>query len=154
MKILFDITENKEQYMHNGLRKYNAKKNVYRDKNRFNKKGLKYGFYAYINNHKVGGSSGWIDDGCWLYIDTLFVSPKYRNMDIGTKIIHEVEKFAKKHSCIGIRLETWEFQAKDFYKKQGFEVFGQLENHPPGSIVYFMKKVLITKEKDFPKLLK
>jgi len=39
-----------------------------------------------------------------------------------------------------IILDTFDFQAKDFYTKQGYEVFGILDNCPEGHKRYYMKK--------------
>jgi hypothetical protein len=39
-----------------------------------------------------------------------------------------------------IHLETTSFQALDFYLKNGYEVFGQLEGKPAGHTWYYLKK--------------
>lgn len=39
-----------------------------------------------------------------------------------------------------ITLEPFEFQAKDFYLKNGYEIFGVLENCPFEYNTYYMKK--------------
>ena len=41
-----------------------------------------------------------------------------------------------------IRLETWSFQAPDFYKKIGYREFGRLDDHPKGFTTFFFVKVL------------
>jgi len=42
-------------------------------------------------------------------------------------------------------LDTYDFQALAFYQKNGYEVFGILENCPaPGHIRYSLKKSLAT----------
>lgn len=68
--------------------------------------------------------------------------------------MNQVEIFAIENKCIGIRTDTWSFQAKGFYEKMGFTVYGQLENHPPHATDYLLKKVLITDEKNFPAPIK
>jgi hypothetical protein len=40
-----------------------------------------------------------------------------------------------------LHLDTFDFQAKDFYVKHGYEVFGVLEDCPEGHVRYFMKKI-------------
>jgi GNAT superfamily N-acetyltransferase len=81
---------------------------------------------------------------CWkcLYIDILWVSEDFRKEGLGTALLEEVEKSAKEHGCYLIHLDTFDFQAKDFYIKNGFQVFAQLNNCPPGHIRYYMKKDL------------
>lgn len=39
-----------------------------------------------------------------------------------------------------IILDTFDFQAKNFYIKQGYEIFGILDNCPEGHKRYYMKK--------------
>jgi hypothetical protein len=39
-------------------------------------------------------------------------------------------------------LDTFDWQTKEFYLKHGYEVFGVLDDCPPGHKRYYMKKVL------------
>jgi hypothetical protein len=39
-------------------------------------------------------------------------------------------------------LETYSFQARPFYERHGYTVFGVLDNHPIGHQRYFMQKAL------------
>ncbi|WP_026888842.1 GNAT family N-acetyltransferase [Clostridium beijerinckii] len=79
---------------------------------------------------------------CWncLYIDSLWVDAEFRGEGIGMRLLDEVEKIAIKKGCTLIHLDTFDFQAKDFYIKQGYEVFGILDNCPEGHKRYYMKK--------------
>ena len=79
---------------------------------------------------------------CWkiAYIDTLWVDEKYRDNGLGSKLLAEVEKTAKDKGCYLIHLDTFDFQAKDFYEKQGYEVFGVLEDCPKRHCRYYLKK--------------
>ena len=81
---------------------------------------------------------------CWnvVYIDTLWVDEIYRNIGFGSRLLAEVEKIAKNKGCYLIHLDTFDFQAKEFYEKQGYEVFGVLEDCPRGHCRYYLKKVL------------
>ncbi len=79
---------------------------------------------------------------CWncLYIDSLWVDADYRKFGFGTKLLNEVEMIARKRGGRLIHLDTFDFQAKDFYIKQGYEVFGVLDNCPENHRRYYMKK--------------
>jgi GNAT superfamily N-acetyltransferase len=79
---------------------------------------------------------------CWncLYIDALWVEEKYREEGLGSKLLKEVEKIAKEKGCHLIHLDTFDFQAKDFYLKYGYEIFGVLDDCPQEHSRYFMKK--------------
>lgn len=79
---------------------------------------------------------------CWncLYIDTLWVKEEYRQDGLGTRLLKEVERISKENNCYLIHLDTFDFQAKEFYVKNGYEIFGQLDECPQGHTRFFMKK--------------
>lgn len=77
-----------------------------------------------------------------LYIDMLWVKEDHRKKGLASKLLNEIELIGKEEGCTLVHLETMDFQAKDFYAKNGYEVFGQLENVPEGHIRYYMKKML------------
>lgn len=81
---------------------------------------------------------------CWnvVYVDILWVDESFRNKGIGSKLLKEVEKIASKKKCNLIHLDTFDFQAKDFYIKHGYEIFGVLEDCPFEHCRYYMKKLL------------
>ena len=54
----------------------------------------------------------------------------------------EVERAAAEAHCTLIHLDTFDFQAKDFYLRHGYEVFGVLEDCPEGHCRYYLKKRL------------
>ena len=78
----------------------------------------------------------------WYVLDLLHVSEAYRRQDLGSRLLREVEAFTRQRGLTGIRLETWDCQAKDFYIKNGYQIFAELPDCPPGSTVYFLKKPL------------
>ena len=79
---------------------------------------------------------------CWncLYIDTLWVKEEYRKKSFGKILLDEVERIAKEKGCYLIHLDTFTFQAKDFYIKYGYKIFGILDDCPKGYKRYFLKK--------------
>lgn len=81
---------------------------------------------------------------CWkiLYVSMLWVDLRYRNYGYGSRLLKKVEDEALKMGCGLAHLDTFDFQAKDFYLKHGYEIFGTLEDCPPGHTKYFMKKKL------------
>ena len=81
---------------------------------------------------------------CWgiLFVDILAVDEKYYKNGLGSKLLSRVENEAKKLGATLAHLDTFDFQAKDFYIKHGYEVFGVLDDCPKGHKRYYMKKVL------------
>jgi len=77
-----------------------------------------------------------------LYIEMLWVKEVYRKKGCGSKLLNEIEKSGKEQGCNLVHLETMDFQAKDFYIKNGYEVFGELDDVPTGHKRYYMKKIL------------
>lgn len=82
---------------------------------------------------------------CWncLYIDVLWVKEEHRKFRLGSKLLNEVEKIAKEKGCHIIHLDTFDFQAKEFYIKHGYEIFGILDDCPLEHKRYYMKKSML-----------
>lgn len=94
------------------------------------------------NDEIIAGINAYIY--CWgiMYIDALFVAEAYRHKQLGTYLTNKVEQEAKALGTTLSNLTTFDYQAKDFYMKQGYEIFGILENCPPNHNLYFLKKAL------------
>lgn len=78
----------------------------------------------------------------WMYISTLWVHEDLRGQDFGTDLMRSAENEARKRGCGSIFLDTHTFQALPFYQKLGYEIFGQLDDFPPGHTRYYLKKRL------------
>ncbi len=81
---------------------------------------------------------------CWnvACIDMLWVDERHRGRGLGARLLAEVEQAAMEENCSLIHLDTFDFQAKDFYLRHGYEVFGALEDCPEGHCRYYLKKKL------------
>ena len=81
---------------------------------------------------------------CWnvVAIDILWVDEQYRGQRLGSILLGEVEREAMEKGCHLVHLDTFDFQAKGFYEKNGYSVFGTLEDCPKGHIRYYLKKSL------------
>ena len=78
----------------------------------------------------------------WLEIHTLMIDEDLRKLGYGTKLLVEIEKIATEKECDFIKVDTLSFQALDFYKKNGYQVFGSLDNVGRDFIHYYLKKDL------------
>jgi GNAT superfamily N-acetyltransferase len=99
---------------------------------------------VFIRNHAdetVGGLWGATGYG-WLFTQLLVVPAKMRGQGIGTKVMQFAEREAASRGCHSAWLDTFEFQARTFYERIGYECFGELPNYPTGFARFFMKKVL------------
>ena len=96
-------------------------------------------FLAFDNDKLIGGAIGFIQYN-WYFLDLLYVDEEYRGQDVGTNLIKEIEAFAKKENLTGVRMETWDFQARGFYEKNGYVVFAEIKDCPPGTTHYYLKK--------------
>jgi ribosomal protein S18 acetylase RimI-like enzyme len=89
-----------------------------------------------------GGIYGIIKFG-WLHIDYLWVHEQSRKSGIGSKLMMQMESLGRELGIKNFKLNTGSFQAPDFYKKNGYEIFAQLEIIAPNGEKYwdyYMKK--------------
>lgn len=90
----------------------------------------------------LGGITGTI---FWyhLHIDFLWIDESLRGKGYGKELLNRIEKIAREHRCNLIQLDTFSFQAPNFYQKYGYEIVGIIEEHPnKGSQQYYLKKKL------------
>jgi ribosomal protein S18 acetylase RimI-like enzyme len=83
-----------------------------------------YKFFAYVakDNDKVVGIITCKKYYKELYIDDLIVLEEYRHKHIGSQLIKRVEEDYKDSGIDNINLNTYAFQAPDFYQKLGYKV--------------------------------
>jgi len=80
----------------------------------------------------------------WLYIAKLWVDESARGQRLGTRLMAAAEDLARSRGCTDVSLDTFDYQARPFYEKLGYELFGTLEGYPPGSRQYYLRKRLGT----------
>jgi len=81
--------------------------------------------------------------GGWLHVTHLWIEAALRGVGHGRALLRAAEDFAKARGCTHARLETYDFQAPEFYRKLGWETFGVLEDCPPGHRQLFLRKPLV-----------
>ena len=79
----------------------------------------------------------------WLFVEYLVVPDELRGRGLGSALMRRAEAAARRRGCVGIWLTTFEFQARPFYEKLGYEMFGTLDDNPPGMQHAFMRKRLV-----------
>lgn len=132
-RITDEIEEKDKETIFQGLLKYNLER--IEDKN---PKDL--GIYLEDETgKKIGGLIG-DTHGNWLSIKFLWVSEELRGQNIGSRILNQAEKIAKERGCKYVFLDTFSFQAPEFYKKHGYKEVFKLEEYPlTGKRYYFTK---------------
>ncbi len=94
----------------------------------------------------VGGvvaATLWAETGDgWLEIALVWVAEGARGRGLGRRLLGAAEREAARRGCRHAALDTFEFQARPFYERAGYTVFGVQEGYPPGHRRYFMRKTL------------
>lgn len=78
----------------------------------------------------------------WLFVDLLWVKDELRGQGYGHRLLTLAEDEARKRGAKNAYLDTFSFQAPDFYKRHGYRVFGELGDFPHGHQRYFLTKEL------------
>jgi GNAT superfamily N-acetyltransferase len=89
----------------------------------------------------LGGLWGWTSFS-FLHIDVLFIPESIRGTGLGRRLVSQAEQEAVQRGCHGVWLDTFSFQARGFYERLGYTVFGSIEGYPPGHSRFFLKKDL------------
>jgi GNAT superfamily N-acetyltransferase len=89
----------------------------------------------------VGGAIGETNWG-WLHVTVLAVSQDLRGRVWGSRLMRELERLALDRGCHHAWVDTFSFQARPFYERLGYRVFGALPNYPGEEERYFLSKTL------------
>jgi GNAT superfamily N-acetyltransferase len=90
----------------------------------------------------VAGLDACITNFKILYVSTVFVDEEYRRKGLGARLMREMEKRAAAMGVNMIRLDTYDWQGKEFYEALGYECVGHYENKEDGFSEYFYLKRL------------
>jgi ribosomal protein S18 acetylase RimI-like enzyme len=89
----------------------------------------------------VGGVLGQVFwDG--LFIETLWVADELRGRGYGHELLMSIEDEGRRRGARMVYLDTFSFQAPDFYRRHGYRQFGELDGFPPGHRLLFFTKRL------------
>jgi GNAT superfamily N-acetyltransferase len=78
----------------------------------------------------------------WLFINLMWLPEELRGRGYGRQLLRAAEDEGRKRGANHAYLDTFSFQAPEFYKKNGYRVFGTLEDFPPGHQRYYLVKEL------------
>ncbi|GAA5442184.1 hypothetical protein Misp06_00353 [Microbulbifer sp. NBRC 101763] len=141
MNIEVTSTPQKEdlKFISEGIKKYNQK---YIPDDVVFEEDTKFAVFAKSENGEIQG--GIRATGFWNYciIELLWLSEDTRGLGVGSELVAAAEKYALEKGFQYIRTETLSFQARPFYEKLGFKVYGELPDYPKGHTTYCLVKKL------------
>ena len=80
--------------------------------------------------------------GDWLFVHDLWVRADLRRRGIGQELLRLAEVRARERGCHSAWLNTFSFQAPEFYPKCGYREFGRLDYPPDQQRIFFQKRLI------------
>jgi GNAT superfamily N-acetyltransferase len=77
-----------------------------------------------------------------MYVRILWVARTLRGKGHGQRLLAAAEQRAIERGCRHVFLDTFNFQAPDFYVKQGYEIYARVDDWPVGHAHFFLRKAL------------
>ena len=98
----------------------------------------------YLEDEKGNLMAGLVAEtfGNWLEIEYLFVKEELRGQGIGSKLLQQAENEAKNRNCRFAFVNTYQFQARDFYLSHGYKEVFTLQDYPYTGQRYYYQKDL------------
>jgi GNAT superfamily N-acetyltransferase len=82
----------------------------------------------------------------YLHIELLYLPEDLRGTGLGRQLMAQAEQEAIHRGCRGVWLDTFSFQARSFYERLGYTIFGAFEDYPPGHSRFFLRKNFVPTE--------
>lgn len=130
---IIDLTEEQAEEIETRLEEFDEEYITYK-MNGFIRIGME------DNGRLIAGLDACVTAFRILYVSTVFVDEEYRRKGIGEKLIREMEKRAAAMGINTIRLDTFDWQGKEFYEALGYQSAGHYDNAEDGYSEYFFLK--------------
>lgn len=106
-------------------------------------KALPLAAYAVDGDVLVGGCvASMVPLWHWLDIDILWVDPEHRRGGVARRLLTTIEDRAREAGCRWAKLNTFDFQAPEFYEACGYVEYGREVDYPPGHTNILLRKDL------------
>ncbi|MDF3034573.1 MAG: uncharacterized protein K0R76_1527 [Alphaproteobacteria bacterium] len=99
------------------------------------------GLYAFYETQLIGGVI-FQKHGDILWIDALWIEPKFRRQGVGSKLMEQIIDFARQNTLTCLQLNTYFEEARSFFDACAFENVASIPQWKYGLTCYFMKKTL------------
>lgn len=99
-----------------------------------------FGFLAKNKKGELIGAISANTEWEWIFIKHLWIRDRMRGKGLGSRLMDAIISEANGRGIYKYYLSTFSFQAPDFYRKLGFEVFGTLPGVSASYDSYFMKR--------------
>ena len=99
-----------------------------------------YDFHVERDGRCVAGICAWAM-GSDVHIDLLAVDEPYRRRGFGSALLGHVEDLAREDGCTTASVDTFAFQAPDFYPRHGYEVIFRYPLDDGTERIYFSKRL-------------
>lgn len=77
----------------------------------------------------------------WLFIRYFWIEERLRRHRLGAGLIAAAEGRARERGCHSAYVDTFSFQAPEFYRKQGYTAFARLPYPPRGERIWLRKRL-------------
>jgi GNAT superfamily N-acetyltransferase len=77
----------------------------------------------------------------WLFVRYLWVSAALRGQGVGSHLLQAAEARAVARGCHAVWLDTFSFQAPEFYRRLGYAPFATLEWSPQHARIFLHKRL-------------
>ncbi len=130
-----DVSETREaaETVMRGLRAYN-----------YEKTGDAEPLRLFLRDEKGEVVGGLLADTYWGWLDvgSIWVAEHLREHGYGRELMARAEAEGLRRGCTQAFLDTFSFQAREFYQRLGYAVAGTLDEFPPGHRRFLMRKRL------------
>ena len=115
----------------------------------FGERDKEFSVFLKNDSGKVFGGIQAMFDSEAIYVEAFWIDEGLRNQGYGKKLLAAAEKIAIENGCRFSLVDTWDFQAEEFYLKNGYKKIGELKNYWQSRSKLFLRKKLQPSEFNF-----
>jgi GNAT superfamily N-acetyltransferase len=106
----------------------------------FGERDKQFSIFLKSDSGEVFGGILAMFDSEAIYIEAMWIEENLRKQGYGKKLLTEAEREAIENGCAFSLVDTWDFQAEEFYLKNGYERIGEIKNYWHGHSKIFLRK--------------